>query len=299
MERKGIILAGGTGSRLYPITKGVSKQLLPVYDKPMIYYPISTLMLAGIKDILIITTPLDIVHFKQLLGDGSNWGIQISYEIQIKPRGIAEAFLIGEKFINKKPVALILGDNLFHGEDLITKLRKCSNINNPTIFAYQVHDPQRYGVIEFSDKGKVISIEEKPTMPKSSYAITGLYFFDESVTEKAKMIKPSKRGELEITDINKMYLFEDNLQVELLSRGMAWLDTGTYDSLHEASSYIKTIENRQGLKVGCPEEIAFKNGWIDNDKLKVLATPLNKSGYGKYLRNLIDTNEMRLIKHES
>ncbi|MAJ22996.1 MAG: glucose-1-phosphate thymidylyltransferase [Candidatus Pelagibacter sp.] len=291
MERKGIILAGGTGSRLYPITLGVSKQLLPVYDKPMIYYPISTLMLAGIEDILIITTPLDILHFKQLLGDGSNWGIQISYEIQTKPRGIAEAFLIGEKFINKKSVALILGDNLFHGEDLTTKLRQCSKINNPTIFAYQVHDPQRYGVIEFSDNGKVISIEEKPTKPKSSYAITGLYFFDESVTEKAKMIKPSKRGELEITDINKMYLLEDNLKVELLSRGMAWLDTGTCDSLHEASSYIKTIENRQGLKVGCPEEIAFKNGWIDNDKLKVLATPLHKSGYGKYLINLINTNQ--------
>jgi len=291
MERKGIILAGGIGSRLYPITQGVSKQLLPVYDKPMIYYPISTLMLAGIKDILIITTPLDIVRFKQLLGDGSNWGIQISYEIQIKPRGIAEAFLIGEEFINKKPVALILGDNLFHGEDLITKLRKCSKINNPTIFAYQVHDPQRYGVIEFSKNSKVISIKEKPNKPKSSYAITGLYFYDESVTEKAKMIKPSKRGELEITDINKMYLLEDNLKVELLSRGMAWLDTGTYDSLHEASSYIKTIENRQGLKVGCPEEIAFKNGWIDQDKLKVLATQLNKSGYGKYLINLINTNQ--------
>ena len=289
MKRKGIILAGGTGSRLFPITKGVSKQLLPVYDKPMIYYPLSTLMLAGIEDILIITTPLDIIHFKDLLGNGNDWGIQINYEIQKEPKGIAEAFLIGEKFINNNPVALILGDNLFHGEDLINKLKKCAQTNIPTIFAYQVHDPERYGVIEFSNTGKVISIEEKPKNPKSSYAITGLYFFDQTVVEKAKIIKPSKRGELEITDINQMYLSEDNLKVELLSRGMAWLDTGTCDSLHEASSYIKTIEHRQGLKVGCPEEIAFKNGWINLDHLNSLASSLSKNGYGKYLKNL--TNE--------
>ncbi len=295
MKRKGIILAGGTGSRLYPITKGVSKQLLPVYDKPMIYYPLSTLMLAGIKDILIITTPLDIIHFKDLLGNGSDWGIQIHYEIQKEAKGIAEAFLIGEKFINNNPVALILGDNLFHGEDLINKLKKCAETNSPTIFAYQVNDPERYGVIEFSNTGKVISIEEKPKHPKSSYAITGLYFFDHTVVEKAKIIKPSGRGELEITDINQMYLSEKNLKVELLSRGMAWLDTGTCDSLHEASSYIKTIEHRQGLKVGCPEEIAFQNGWINLDQLHSLAIPLSKNGYGKYLASL--NNEHKRTRH--
>ncbi len=294
MKRKGIILAGGTGSRLYPITKGVSKQLLPVYDKPMIYYPLSTLMLAGIKDILIITTPLDIIHFQDLLGNGNDWGIQINYEIQKEPKGIAEAFLIGEKFINHNPVALILGDNLFHGEDLINKLKKCTQTNISTIFAYQVHDPERYGVIEFANTGKVISIEEKPKNPKSSYAITGLYFYDKTVVEKAKMIKPSERGELEITDINQMYLSEDNLKVELLSRGMAWLDTGTCDSLHEASSYIKTIEHRQGLKVGCPEEIALKNGWINSEQLNSLAIKISKNGYGKYLISLNNEHKRAL-----
>ena len=286
--RKGIILAGGTGSRLFPITKGVCKQLLPVYDKPMIYYPLSTLMLAGVRNILIITTPEDLENFKKLLGDGNNLGINLHYEIQDKPQGLAQAFLIGENFLDGSPSIMILGDNLFYGKGFVNQLKAASLRKNSTIFAYPVSDPERYGIVDFDKDGKVKSIEEKPLEPKSKYAITGLYFYDESVVEKAKLVTPSDRGELEISDLNKFYLEEGTLNVELFNRGMAWLDTGTTDSLLDASSFIKTIESRQGLKISCPEEIAWRNGWISDEQLIALSQSLKKSGYGRYLINLLE-----------
>ena len=287
-SRKGIILAGGTGSRLFPITNAVCKQLLPVYDKPMIYYPLSTLMLAGVKDILIITTPEDLDNFKKLLGNGNNFGINLHYEIQDKPQGLAQAFLIGENFLDGSPSIMILGDNLFYGKGFVNQLKAASLRKNSTIFAYPVSDPERYGIVDFDKDGKVKSIEEKPLEPKSKYAITGLYFYDESVVEKAKLVTPSDRGELEISDLNKFYLEEGTLNVELFNRGMAWLDTGTTDSLLDASSFIKTIESRQGLKISCPEEIAWRNGWISDEQLIALSQSLKKSGYGRYLINLLE-----------
>ena len=286
--RKGIILAGGTGSSLFPITNAVCKQLLPVYDKPMIYYPLSTLMLAGVRDILIITTPEDLENFKKLLGDGNNLGINLHYEIQDKPQGLAQAFLIGENFLDGSPSIMILGDNLFYGKGFVNQLKAASLRKNSTIFAYPVSDPERYGIVDFDKDGKVKSIEEKPLQPKSKYAITGLYFYDESVVEKAKLVTPSDRGELEISDLNKFYLEEGTLNVELFNRGMAWLDTGTTDSLLDASSFIKTIESRQGLKISCPEEIAWRNGWISDEQLITISQSLKKSGYGKYLINLLE-----------
>ena len=292
VKRKGIILAGGNGSRLYPITKATSKQLIPVYDKPMIYYPLSTLMLAGIRDILIITTPNDRDTFEKLLGNGSQFGIDIKYKIQTKPEGIAQAFLIAEEFIKNSSVTLILGDNLFHGDFLVNQLQKNYLLNEgASIFAYSVSDPQRYGVVEFDSKGKAYNIEEKPLNPKSKFAITGLYFYDDSVVEKAKKIKPSDRGELEITDLNKMYMKEGKLNVEKMNRGMTWLDTGTTDSLHEASSYIRTLERRQGLKIGCPEEVAWRMNFIDDDQLYSLSIDLKKSGYGEYLQNILNESK--------
>ena len=292
VKRKGIILAGGTGSRLYPITKAISKQLIPVYDKPMIYYPLSTLMLAGIRDILIITAPRDRDSFRELLGNGSQFGINIKYKIQDKPEGIAQAFLIAEEFIKDSNVTLILGDNLFHGDFLVNRLQKNYLLNEgASIFAYSVSDPQRYGVVEFDPKGIAYNIEEKPKNPKSKFAITGLYFYDNSVIEKAKKIKPSDRGELEITDLNKMYMQEGKLNVEKMNRGMAWLDTGTTDSLHEASSYIRSLERRQGLKIGCPEEVAWRMGFINDAQLYSLSLDLTKSGYGEYLKNILNENK--------
>lgn len=286
-ERKGIILAGGTGSRLFPLTMALSKQLLPVYDKPMIYYPLSTLMLSNIRNILIITTPHDQELFKRLLGDGKEWGISISYEIQPSPDGLAQAFIIGQKFIGDSKCALILGDNLFYGENLINKLESASSSENSTLFAYQVNDPERYGVVSFDKYKNVIDIQEKPLSPKSDYAITGLYYYENSVIEVAKSLKPSKRGELEITDINNYYLKEKRLKVEVLGRGMAWLDTGTFDSLQEAGSFIKTLEHRQGLKVGSPEEISWRKKWIDNAQLEKLASNQIKSNYGDFLFKLL------------
>ena len=288
IKRKGIILAGGSGSRLYPITKGVCKQLLPVYDKPMIYYPLSTLMLAGVRDILIITKIEDIDKFKNILGNGDSFGINLQYEIQEKPEGLAQAFLIGESFLDGSPSILILGDNLFYGKGLATQLKEAYNRKNSTIFAYPVRDPERYGIVDFAKDGRVIGIEEKPSNPKSKYAITGLYFYDETVVEKAKQIRPSNRGELEISDLNNIYLQEKSLSVELFNRGMAWLDTGTTESLLDASFFIKTIEFRQGLKISCPEEIAWRQGWIDDEKLLKLAQPLIKSGYGEYIISLLE-----------
>lgn len=285
LARKGIILAGGSGTRLHPITKAVSKQLLPVYDKPMVYYPLSTLMLADIREVLIITTPDDQQAFQRLLGDGRQWGMELSYAIQPHPEGLAQAFLIGADFLNGHPAALVLGDNLFHGQDLVP-----SDLDDQgaTIFAYPVRDPERYGVVDFSADGSVISIEEKPAQPKSRHAITGLYFYDSTVVDRAKHVKPSARGELEITDLNRDYLTDGQLKVELMGRGMAWLDTGTCDSLHEASSYIRTLEHRQSLKVGCPEEVAWRRGWISDEQLSGLAKPLQKSGYGSYLMQLLN-----------
>lgn len=289
-NRRGIILAGGSGTRLAPLTTAVSKQLMPVYDKPMIYYPLSTLMLAGIREILIISTPGDQPAFERLLGDGSAWGVAITYAIQPSPDGLAQAFLIGAAFLGERPAALVLGDNLFHGNDLVPQLQ-ASNGPDPgaTVFAYPVRDPERYGVVEFDPSGQVISIEEKPLRPRSRYAVTGLYFYDATVVERARAVRPSPRGELEITDLNRSYLEEGQLRVELLGRGMAWLDTGTPDSLHEAASYIRTLEHRQGLKVGCPEEVAWRMGWIDAARLETLAAPLRKSGYGSYLLQLLET----------
>ena len=287
MKRKGIILAGGSGSRLYPITKSLSKQLIPIYDKPMIYYPLCTFMEAGIREILIITNPHDLSAFKYLLGDGNSLGISIEYSVQQNPDGLAQAFIIGEHFLKDSYAALVLGDNLFHGNEELIRDVSFMSSEGANIFAYPVKDPGRYGVVEFSANGKVMSIEEKPKSPKSKYVITGLYFYDESVVERAKLIVPSSREELEITDLNNQYLNDDLLKVHLMAKGTAWLDTGTCDSLHDASSYIKTIENRQGCKVSLPEEVAWRNGWINSKELETLALPLIKSGYGKYLLELI------------
>ena len=289
MKRKGIILAGGSGTRLYPVTKTISKQLLPVYDKPMIYYPLTTLMLGGIQDILIISTPEDLPLFEALLGDGSQWGLRLSYKVQPSPDGLAQAFILGENFIGNDLSTLILGDNIFYGHDLEMLLRSASEREHgATIFAYHVNDPERYGVAEFNPDNQVLSLEEKPPQPKSNFAVTGLYFYDQKVVQLAKDLKPSKRGELEITDLNKKYLEEDALFVEMMDRGYAWLDTGTHDSLLEAGQFIATIENRQGLKVACPEEVAYRKGWISKKDVERLAKPLQKNQYGQYLFRIID-----------
>ena len=286
--QKGIILAGGSGSRLHPATLAISKQLLPVYDKPMIYYPLSTLMLAGIRDILIISTPQDTPRFEQLLGDGGQWGLNISYAVQPSPDGLAQAYMIGADFVGNNPSALVLGDNIFYGHDFHKLLDNARDRTaGATVFAYHVHDPERYGVADFDANGKVLSLEEKPTEPKSNYAVTGLYFYDNQAVDLVRDLKPSHRGELEITDLNKLYLAQNQLHVEIMGRGYAWLDTGTHDSLLDASQFIATIENRQGLKVACPEEIAYHQGWIDAEQLERLAAPLTKTGYGMYLMGLI------------
>ncbi len=288
-KRKGIILSGGSGTRLYPLTQGISKQLLPVYDKPMIYYPLSTLMLAGIQDILIISTPDDTPRFESILGDGSRWGLNISFKVQPSPDGLAQAFILGDTFIGNDLAALVLGDNIFYGHDFNELLSNAMQLDDgATVFAYHVHDPVRYGVVEFDTQNKVLSLEEKPKTPKSNYAVTGLYFYDKDVVAMAKSLKPSPRGELEITDLNRLYLEKEKLHVEIMRRGYAWLDMGTHDSLLEASQFIATLQTRQGLRISCPEEISYRRGWINASQLEKLAAPLSKNGYGQYLQRLLN-----------